>query len=113
MAMKTRTPEDVVRRNKIREILDDRICNENYCEFENDVCIRFRKEFDHAEDEYDSWGFDEENATIYYGERNTKSEKKYNINIIDTNGDFSYHSELEKVIKKSSNSGSIFIKFIW
>ena len=39
------------------------------------VCCRFRKEFDHAEDEYDSWGFDEENATIYYGERNTKSEK--------------------------------------
>ena len=24
--------------------LDDRIINENYCEFENDVCIRFRKE---------------------------------------------------------------------
>ena len=41
------------------------------------VCCRFRKEFDHAEDEYDSWGFDEENATIYYGERNTKSEKKW------------------------------------
>ena len=41
------------------------------------VCCRFRKEFDHTEDEYDSWGFDEENATIYYGERNTKSEKKW------------------------------------
>ena len=41
------------------------------------VCCRFRKEFDHAEDEYDSWTFDEENATIYYGERNTKSEKKW------------------------------------
>ena len=41
------------------------------------VCCRFRKEFDHAEDEYDAWGFDEENATIYYGERNTKSEKKW------------------------------------
>ena len=26
------------------KILDDRICNENYCEFENDVCIRFKKE---------------------------------------------------------------------
>ena len=24
--------------------LDDRIINENYCEFENDVCIRFKKE---------------------------------------------------------------------
>ena len=32
----------------------------------------------------------------------TKSNKKYNINIIDTNGDYSYHSELKKVIKKSS-----------
>ena len=32
----------------------------------------------------------------------TKLDKKYNINIIDTNGDYSYHSELEKVIKKSS-----------
>ena len=32
----------------------------------------------------------------------TKSDKKYNINMIDTNGDYSYHSELEKVIKKSS-----------
>lgn len=26
------------------KILDDRIINENYCEFENDVCIRFKKE---------------------------------------------------------------------
>jgi len=26
------------------KLLDDRIINENYCEFENDVCIRFRKE---------------------------------------------------------------------
>ena len=26
------------------KILDDRICTENYCEFENDVCIRFKKE---------------------------------------------------------------------
>ena len=32
----------------------------------------------------------------------TKSNEKYNINIIDTNGDYSYHSELKKVIKKSS-----------
>ena len=30
----------------ICKILDDRIINENYCEFENDVCIRFRKEND-------------------------------------------------------------------
>ena len=26
------------------KILDDKIINENYCEFENDVCIRFKKE---------------------------------------------------------------------
>lgn len=26
------------------KILDERIINENYCEFENDVCIRFKKE---------------------------------------------------------------------
>ena len=32
----------------------------------------------------------------------TKKEKKYNINIIDTNGDISSHSQLEQVIKKSS-----------
>ena len=32
----------------------------------------------------------------------TKTDKKYNINIIDTNGDFSLYSELEIVIKKSS-----------
>jgi len=32
----------------------------------------------------------------------TKKEKKYNINIIDTNGDISLHSKLEQVIKKSS-----------
>ena len=28
----------------ICKILDDRIINENYCEFKDDVCIRFRKE---------------------------------------------------------------------
>ena len=32
----------------------------------------------------------------------TKKEKKYKINIIDTNGDISSHSQLEQVIKKSS-----------
>ena len=41
------------------------------------VCCRFHKEFDHSEDEYDSWQFEVETATIYYGERNTKSEKKW------------------------------------
>ena len=28
----------------ICKILDERIINENYCEFENDVCIKFKKE---------------------------------------------------------------------
>ena len=32
----------------------------------------------------------------------TKKGKKYNINIIDTNGDITSHSQLEQVIKKSS-----------
>ena len=46
------------------------------------VCCRFRKEFDHSNDEYDAWDFDEENATIYYGERNTKTEKKWKYDYI-------------------------------
>ena len=32
----------------------------------------------------------------------TKTDKKYNIKIIDTNGDYEYHSEIKKVIKKCS-----------
>ena len=32
----------------------------------------------------------------------TRNEKKYNINIIDTNGDITFHSKLEQVIKKCS-----------
>ena len=32
----------------------------------------------------------------------TRKEKEYNINIIDTNGDITFHSKLEQVIKKSS-----------
>jgi len=30
--------------DSICKVLDDRIINENYCEFKDDVCIRFRKE---------------------------------------------------------------------
>ena len=33
------------------------------------VCCRFRKEFDHAEDEYDLWEFEDETSTIYYGKK--------------------------------------------
>ena len=64
------------------------------------VCCRFRKEFDHAEDEYDSWGFDEENATIYYGERNTKSEKKWVYDYILI-PDCTQEQMYEKVAKKT------------
>ena len=32
----------------------------------------------------------------------TRKEKEYNINIIDTNGDITFHSKLEQVIKKCS-----------
>ena len=64
------------------------------------VCCRFRKEFDHSEDEYDSWEFEEETATIYYGERNTKTEKKWVYDYIlppDTTQEQMY----EKVAKKT------------
>ena len=64
------------------------------------VCCRFRKEFDHAEDEYDSWTFDEENATIYYGERNTKSEKKWVYDYILI-PDCTQEQMYEKVAKKT------------
>ena len=64
------------------------------------VCCRFRKEFDHAEDEYDAWGFDEENATIYYGERNTKSEKKWVYDYILV-PDCTQEQMYDKVAKKT------------
>ena len=64
------------------------------------VCCRFRKEFDHAEDEYDAWGFDEDNATIYYGERNTKSEKKWVYDYILI-PDCTQEQMYEKVAKKT------------
>ena len=34
------------------------------------VCCRFRKEFDHSEDEYDSWQFDTETSTISLNSKN-------------------------------------------
>ena len=64
------------------------------------VCCRFRKEFDHSEDEYDSWEFEDDTATIYYGERNTKTEKKWVYDYIlppDTTQEQMY----EKVAKKT------------
>ena len=64
------------------------------------VCCRFRKEFNHSEDEYDSWEFEDETATIYYGERNTKTEKKWVYDYIlppDTTQEQMY----EKVAKKT------------
>ena len=64
------------------------------------VCCRFRKEFDHADDEYDAWGFDEEGATIYYGERGTKSEKKWVYDYILV-PDCTQEQMYEKVAKKT------------
>ena len=64
------------------------------------VCCRFRKEFDHAENEYDAWGFDEEAATIYYGERNTKSEKKWVYDYILV-PDCTQEQMYDKVAKKT------------
>ena len=64
------------------------------------VCCRFRKEFNHSEDEYDSWEFEDETATIYYGERNTKTERKWVYDYIlppDTTQEQMY----EKVAKKT------------
>lgn len=43
------------------------------------VCCRFRKEFDHPEEDYDSWEFDVENATITY---NTGPQKKWTYDYI-------------------------------
>ena len=64
------------------------------------VCCRFRKEFDHADDEYDAWDFDEEASTIYYGERNTKSEKKWVYDYILV-PDCTQEQMYEKVAKKT------------
>ena len=64
------------------------------------VCCRFRKEFDHADDEYDAWDFDEEASTIYYGERNTKSEKKWVYDYILV-PDCTQAQMYEKVAKKT------------
>ena len=64
------------------------------------VCCRFRKEFDHSDDEYDLWEFEEETATIYYGPRNTKLEKKWTYDYIlppDTTQEQMY----DKVAKKT------------
>ena len=77
------------------------------------VCCRFRKEFDHAEDEYDSWEFEEETSTIYYGERNTKSEKKWVYDYIlppDTTQEQMYDKVAKKTITDFTEgyNGTIF-----
>ena len=64
------------------------------------VCCRFRKEFDHADDEYDTWIFDEESSTIYHGEKTDKNVKKFTYDYIlppDTTQD----AMNEKVAKKT------------
>ena len=45
------------------------------------VCCRFRK-YDYSAGDFDNWTFDEENRTIYYGEKNTKGEKKWTYDYI-------------------------------
>ena len=77
------------------------------------VCCRFRKEFDHSDDEYDSWEFEEETATIYYGERNTKSEKKWVYDYIlppDTTQEQMYDKVAKKTIVDFTDgyNGTIF-----
>ena len=77
------------------------------------VCCRFRKEFDHSDDEYDSWEFEEETATIYYGERNTKNEKKWVYDYIlppDTTQEQMYDKVAKKTIVDFTDgyNGTIF-----
>ena len=58
------------------------------------VCCRFRKEFNHPDSDYDSWGFDEESSTI------TLLEKKWTYDYIlppDTTQEAMY----DKVAKKT------------
>ena len=64
------------------------------------VCCRFRKEFDHPEEDYDKWVFEEETSTIYYGDKFDKNCKKWTYDYIlppDTTQD----QMNEKVAKKT------------
>ena len=64
------------------------------------VCCRFRKEFDHPDEDYDKWVFEEETATIYYGDKFDKNCKKWTYDYIlppDTTQD----QMNEKVAKKT------------
>ena len=46
------------------------------------VCCRFRKEFDHPEEDYDKWIFEDETSTIYYGDKFDKNCKKWTYDYI-------------------------------
>ena len=46
------------------------------------VCCRFRKEFDHPEEDYDKWIFEDETSTIYYGDKFDKNGKKWTYDYI-------------------------------
>ena len=64
------------------------------------VCCRFRKEFDHPDEDYDKWIFEEETSTIYYGDKFDKNCKKWTYDYIlppDTTQD----QMNEKVAKKT------------
>ena len=64
------------------------------------VCCRFRKEFDHPEDDYDKWIFEEETSTIYYGDKFDKNCKKWTYDYI-LPPDTTQEQMNEKVAKKT------------
>ena len=64
------------------------------------VCCRFRKEFDHPEEDYDKWTFEEETSTIYYGDKSDKNCKKWTYDYI-LPPDTTQEQMNEKVAKKT------------
>ena len=64
------------------------------------VCCRFRKEFDHPEEDYDKWIFEDETSTIYYGDKFDKNCKKWTYDYI-LPPDTTQEQMNEKVAKKT------------
>ena len=64
------------------------------------VCCRFRKEFDHPEEDYDKWVFEDETSTIYYGDKFDKNCKKWTYDYI-LPPDTTQEQMNEKVAKKT------------
>ena len=71
------------------------------------VCCRFRKEFDHSEDEYDSWQFDTETSTITL---NSKNWTYYYILTPDSTQEIMYNKVAYKTISDFTEGyhGTIF-----